>query len=175
MRSGVAETASSYAVLHTLPEKEAGSARRAPPLAETHVLIGWYKNAAHLEWVHAKKHYNFRMDVERSSLRLKPKVSGAKYLLLHGYKGVTSPCLFKVSAEGPRVFSKAAMLKLGYPSDNPKDFYLVFDVVPAEGFEGYEWDYRKLPERLSNRQSAEPQTITLDALMAAAQRNLLAG
>ncbi len=60
------------------------------------------------------------------------------------------------------------MLKLEYPSTNPKDFYLVFDVVPADGFEGYDWDYTKLPERLSNRQSAEPQTITLDALMAAA-------
>ena len=43
--------------------------------------------------------------------------------------------------------------------------YLVYDVAPAKGFEGYEWDYRKLPERLQNRASAEPQTITLDALM----------
>jgi hypothetical protein len=83
--------------------------------------------------------------------------------------------LFKVYKTGPRVLSKKAMLDLGYPSDQPKDFYLVFDVVPADGFEGYEWDYRKLPERLQNRQSAEPQTITLDALMAIARKNLLAG
>jgi hypothetical protein len=48
-------------------------------------------------------------------------------------------------------------------------------VVRAEGYEGYEWDYRKLPERLQNRASAEPQTITLDALMAVAKENLLAG
>lgn len=45
---------------------------------------------------------------------------------------------------------------------------LVYDVAPAEGFDGYEWDYRKLPERLQNCASAQPQTITLDALMATA-------
>jgi len=169
----VQEAPTPYAVLHKLPEREIGNVRRAPPLAETHVLIGWYKNAEHLAWVHAKKRYNFRMDIERGSLRLKPEVSGAQYLLLHSNKGATSPCLFKVLSEGPRVFSRAAMMKMDYPSENPKDFYLVFDVVPAEGFEGYEWDYRKLPERLKNRASAEPQTITLDVLMAAAEGNLL--
>ncbi len=95
----VQEAPSSYAVLHTLPEKETGSTRRVPPLAETHVLIGWYKNSEHLAWIHAKQLYNFRMDIERGSLRLKPEVSGAQYLLLHSYKGVTSPCLFKVSNE----------------------------------------------------------------------------
>jgi predicted component of viral defense system (DUF524 family) len=168
------EAPASHAVLRKLPEKVAGSERRTPPLAETHVLIGWYKNEAHLEWIREKRRYNFRMDVERGSLHLKPDVSGAQYLLLHSYKGATS-MLFKVYKTGPRVLSKKAMLDLGYPSDQPKDFYLVFDVVPADGFEGYEWDYRKLPERLQNRQSAEPQTITLDALMAIARKNLLAG
>jgi len=34
---------------------------------------------------------------------------------------------------------------------------------------------RQIPERLQNRASAEPQTITLDALMAMAEGNLLAG
>lgn len=76
-----------YAVLHKLPEKETGSARRAPPLAETHVLIGWYKNNAHLAWVLKAGLYNFRMDVERGSLRLRPEVSAAQYLLLHSHKG----------------------------------------------------------------------------------------
>lgn len=116
--------------------------------------------------------YNFRMDIERGSLNLKPEVSGAQYLLLHRYKGASST-LFKVRTLGPRVLSKKAMLDLGYPSKNPKDFYLVFDVEPAEGFKGYEWDYHKLPERLKNRKSADPQTVTLDLLMSVARRNLL--
>jgi PD-(D/E)XK nuclease superfamily len=86
----VQEAPALYEVLHKLPEKDAVH-RRAPPLAETHVLIGWYKDKAHLDWVLNSKLYNFRMDVERGSLRLKPEVSGAAYLLLHSHRGTTSP------------------------------------------------------------------------------------
>lgn len=169
----VQEVPASYAVPHKLPEKDAGSARRAPPLAETHVLIGWYKDSAHLEWVLKSGLYNFRMDVARGSLRLKPEVAGAQYLLLHSHKGATSPSLMRVSKEGPRVLSRDALKAKGYPGEPSSPFYLVYDVTPAEGFDIYEWDYRKLPERLQNRASAEPQTITLDALMAATEGNSL--
>ena len=67
------------------------------------------------------------------------------------------------------------MKEKGYPGEPSQPFYLVYDAVPAPEFEGYEWDYSKLPERLQNRQSAEPQTVTLDELMAIAKENLLAG
>jgi hypothetical protein len=170
----VQEAPAAYAVLHKLPEKDVGH-RRAPPLAETHVLIGWYKDKAHLEWVQKSKHYNFRMGKTPGSLHLKPEVSGAAYLLLHSYRGATSSSLFRIVKEGPRVWSNEQLIKDGYPSEPSQPFYLIYDVEPADGFEGYEWDYRKLPERLQNRQSAEPQTITLDALMAVAGRNLLTG
>lgn len=49
----------------------------APPLAATHVLIGWFKDEAHLTWVMTSNLYYFRMDVECGSLRLKPEVCGA--------------------------------------------------------------------------------------------------
>lgn len=169
----VKEAPASFAVLSRLPEKVTGSGRRAPPLAETHVLIGWYKDDAHLRWVLQSGLYNFRMDIERGSLRLKPEVSGAQYLLLHSYEGATNPSLLRVSKDGPRVLSRDALKGRGYPGDPSKPFYLVYDVAPAEGFESYKWDYRKLPKRLQNRQSAEPQTITLDALMTVAQENLV--
>lgn len=171
----VQEAPTPYAVLHKLPEKDISNSRRAPPLAETHVLIGWYKDKAHLEWVLKSGLYNFRMDVERGSLRLKPEVSGAQYLLLHSHKGATNPSLFRVSEKGPRVLSREVLKAKGYPGDPSRPFYLVYDVTPAEGFEAYKWDYRKLPERLQKRASAEPQTITLDALMAVAKGDLLVG
>ncbi len=171
----VQEAPTPYAVLHKLPEREIGNVRRAPPLAETHVLIGWYKDKTHLEWVLKSGLYNFRMDVERGSLRLKPEVSGAKYLLLHSHKGATSPSLLRVSKEGPRVLSRDALKAKGYPGEPSRPFYLVYDVTLADGFDGYEWDYRKWPDRLLNRASAEPQTITLDVLMASAEGNLLVG
>lgn len=168
------ETAASYKVLLKLPEKEADTSQRARPLAETHVLIGWYKNDAHLKWILREGLYNFRMDTGHGSLRLKPDVSGAQYLLLHSYKGVTSQGLMRVAKAGPRVLSREALIAKGYPGEPSRPFYLVYDLAPAEGFDGYQWDFKKLPERLQNRQSAEPQTITLDALMANAERTLLA-
>ena len=72
------------------------------------------------------------------------------------------------------MLSRERLKERGYPSEPSQPFYLVYNVVPAPGFEGYEWDYPKLPERLQNRQSAEPQTVTLDELMAIAKENLLA-
>lgn len=169
------EAPANYAVLSKLPERDIGSKRRAAPLAETYVLVGWYKDEAHLKWILHEKLYNFRMDTERGSLRLNPEVSGAKYLLLHSSKNATSQGLMRVSKEGPRVLSREALKAKGYPGEPSRPFYLVYNVEPAEGFEGYEWDYKRLPERLQNRQSAEPQTVTLDALMAVAKENLLAG
>lgn len=169
------EAPASYAVLSKLPEFDGATRRRAPPLAETHVLVGWYKDEAHLKWVLAKKLYNFRMDTKAGSLRLTPEASGAQYLLLHSYKGKTNSGLFRIAKEGPRVFSQEKLKENGYPGEPSQPFYLVYNVVPAPGFEGYEWDYSKLPERLQNRQSAEPQTVTLDVLMAIAKENLLAG
>lgn len=171
----VQEAPAGYKVTGKLPEFDGASRRRAPPLAETHVLVGWYKDEAHLKWVLARKMYNFRMDTGAGSLRLKPEVSGAQYLLLHSYKGKTATGLFRVAKEGPRVLPCEKLVEKGYPGKPSQAFYLVYDVEPAPGFEGYEWEYSKLPERLQNRQSATPQTITLDELMAVAKENLLAG
>lgn len=169
------EAPAGYKVTGKLPEFDGSSRRRAPPLAETHVLVGWYKDDAHLKWVLARNMYNFRMDTGAGSLRLKPEVSGAQYLLLHSYKGKTAAGLFRISKEGPRVLSKEKLLEKDYPGTPSQPYYLVFDVEPAPGFEGYEWEYSKLPERLQNRQSATPQTVPLDELMAVAKENLLVG
>jgi predicted component of viral defense system (DUF524 family) len=170
----VQEAQASYVVSNKLPEFDGATRRRAPPPAETHVLVGWCKDENHLKWVLAQKLYNFRMDMNAGSLRLTPEASGAQYLLLHS-KGNASSGLFRVAKEGPRVLSREKLTEKGYPSAPSQPYYLVYNVVPALGFEGYEWDYSKLPEHLQNRQSAEPQTVTLDELMAVASENLLAG
>lgn len=169
------ESPAGYKVTGKFPEFGGATRRRAPPLAETHVLVGWYKDEAHLKWVLARNMYNFRMDTGAGSLRLKPEVSGAQYLLLHSYKGKTAAGLFRVAKEGPRVLSREALKANGYPGELSKPFYLVYNVEQAPGFEGYEWEYSKLSERLQNRQSATPQTVTLDELMTVAKENLLAG
>lgn len=56
----------------------------------------------------------------------------------------------------------------GYPGEPNGDFYLVFDIEQASEFDGYSWDFTKLPNRLGGRQSAAPFVVTLDAVLAAA-------
>ncbi|MDO8331078.1 MAG: DUF2357 domain-containing protein [Fluviicoccus sp.] len=158
------DQAAHYEVLQPIPER-LNEGNRLPPPSETHVLVGWYKTNEHLQWVLKNKLYNFRMDSSRGSLRLPREVAGAQYLLLHTDKGVTCPTLLKISADGPRVFSRERLIEKAYPGKPSQPFYLVFDVEPAHGFEGYHWDYLKLPERAAGRNSATPQWLTLDVLM----------
>ena len=159
-------------ILNKVPDVDISTHSRLPPLAETHVLIGWYKDEAHLKWVLDKKLYNFRMNTSVGSLRLKPEVSGARYLLLHSYNGKTSPALFRVSDIGPRVFSRTKLTERGYPGSPSQPFYLVYDVEPDPAFKDYSWDYKKLPKNIQNRYSAVPQTVTLDELMMAATQKI---
>ena len=158
-----------FMVLKRLPEYDKSSHFRLPPPAETFVLIGWYKNYEHLRWILNRKLYNFRMNTSIGSLRLRHEIFGASYLLLHSYKGESSQNLFRISEEGPRVFSKEKLKELGYPGIPTQDFYLVFDVEPDPEFNGYEWNYLKLSGMLQSRHSAIPQTVTLDELMSTAK------
>lgn len=169
------EAPASYAVLSKFPEFDGATRRRAQPPAETHVLVGWYKDEAHLKWVLARKLYNFRMDTERGSLRLTPEVSGAQYLLLHGEGAKAVPGLLRITSKGPRILSKSALKHQHYPSEPGGDFYLVFDVVPAAEFDDFSWDYTKLTGKPEGRKSGWPFTVTLDVVLASARDNLLAG
>ena len=67
------------------------------------------------------------------------------------------------------MLSKDALKRKGYPGEPSGDFYLVFDVELASEFDGFKWDYAKLPNRPGGRQSAAPFAVTLDAVLAAAQ------
>jgi len=139
------------------------------------VLVGWRKDIAHLKWILGKGLYNFRMDARAGSLQLGPDITAAKYLLLHSEGSKAEPGLLRITSKGPRVLSKAALLDTGYPGTPKGDFYLVFDVEPASEFDGFSWDYAKLPGRPEGRQSAWPFTVTLDVLVASSSVNLLTG
>lgn len=163
------EAPAAYAVLDRISEFDESAKRRAPPPAETHVLVGWFKDDAHLLWIQTTNLYNFRMEMGAGSLRLGPEVSGARYLLLHGYKAKTAAGLFRISGRGPRVLSREKLQEEAYPGTPSQPYYLVYDLEPAPEFEDYQWDYHKLPDRLKGRQSAVPQTLTLDELLAVAR------
>lgn len=83
--------------------------------------------------------------------------------------------MLRITSKGPRVLSKDVLKRRGYPSEPNGDFYLVFDVELASEFDGFSWDYAKLPGRPEGRKSAWPFAVALDAVLATAKENLLAG
>lgn len=110
--------------------------------------------------------YNCRMDTTAGSLRLDPEITGARYLMLHGKVGKALSGLLRIKSQGPRVISKDALKSKGYPGEPGHDFYLIFDVKPAGEFDGYAWDYSKLPHKAEGRLSGWPYAVTLLTLMA---------
>lgn len=159
------EEPSEYQVRQAIPECEPESKRRHAPPAETFVLVGWCRGDEHRKWIVRERLYNCRMDTSAGSLRLKPEIAGAQYLLLHGDGAKAVPGLFRISSEGPRVISKDALKKKKYPGEPRQDHYLIFDIEPTDEFNDFEWDYPKLENRQENRKSAWPYSVTLAELL----------
>ena len=115
---------------------------------EDHVLIGYYKDAEHLNWILNKKLYNVRAGKDRGSLDLSSKVCGARYMLLYGKNGMYK---FRLDPNKVRVWSKENLEKSGY--NNPKhDFYLIFFIaeqIIRGDFAEMEFDNAKLKSLLN--------------------------
>lgn len=149
----------------TIPENYGDNRAFLP--TETTVLVGYY-HMEKLDWILNNKKYNARTGDTRGSLRLSPKETGAKYLLLHGPGETISNKLYKLSDKGPRIFSKADMVKNGYLNPS-NDFYLVFDISDKAEVEysHYQWDISKLAAYTPNYGSALPFAVTMAELMLA--------
>jgi hypothetical protein len=147
--------------------------KRHTPPADTHVLVGWYKDAAHLQWILSQGLYNFRMGATEGGLRLTPEVVGAQYVLLHGEDGLAFPGLLRVqhAAQGPSLMNKQQLIDQGYPSVPSREAYLVFEVAPAQRFEGIQWELKAIPNMPSNANEGFPFATTLDVLLQAANRS----
>ena len=141
---------------------------------DTHVLVAFYKDEMHLDWIKKTGLYNARTRSKRYSLRLGLGESTAKYLLLHSCGETKSSTLFRITEIGPRVFSKDALMKKGYPSPPTKqDFYLVYKVnddVEFE-FERTKWDVSKLDKYKTGRGSDLPFSVTMTELMKVVDKN----
>src|SRR5690554_620653 len=133
---------------------------------EVSVLIGFYKNEEHLEWILKHNLYNFRTGTDRGSLSLSEMRLNAKYLILHGKNELETDQIFKLTAKGPRIFSRNDLLKNGYPE--PKgELYVVFQLErdASEDFEKIRIDLRELPQFMTYRNSAKPFSATLSEVL----------
>lgn len=132
---------------------------------DTFVLVGFYKNDEHLVWITQNSLYNARTGSTRGSLRLSPKETGAKYILLHTHGETQTGRILKLKKNGPRIFSKQDMLNKSYP-DPSQDFYLVYDIGKAENeFEKMTWNITKLDGYTAHRGSGIPFATSLTNLM----------
>jgi hypothetical protein len=153
-------------MIEILPETYGKNRNLLPD--DTFVLIGFYKDADHLNWIISNGLYNVRTGTTRGSLRLSPKETGAKYLLLHTLDEIKTGRLLKLKETGPRIFSKKDLTNKSY--ENPsQEFYLVFDIEePIEKeFENMTWDITRLDGYSGARLSALPFSVSLTELMKA--------
>ena len=136
---------------------------------ETFVLIGFYKDEEHLNWICKNKIYNTRIADARGSVKLGIGESSAKYLLLHTHGEINTGKLFKIVESGPRIYSRNDLGRLGYQSQSQTEFYLVYkiDSIVESEFENVKWDISKLPGYTSGRGSGLPFSQTLAELMKA--------
>jgi predicted component of viral defense system (DUF524 family) len=133
---------------------------------DTFVLVGFYKSKEHYDWIKTNKLYNFRTGSGNGSLILDKETVSSKYLLLHTTGDSDSEQLWRIVGKGPKVFSKADLIKLDYPSPS-QDNYLMLEIEPVSDieFENIRWEFKKLKNYLTARTSAFPYTASLTELM----------
>ncbi len=134
---------------------------------ETFVLIAFYKDEEHLRWIMKHQFYNARTGTTRGSLRLSPKETGAKYILLHTAGETKTNRIIKIKEIGPRIFSKQNMIDLKYPNPEPTNYYLVYDIEDnvEEELKNHVWDITKLDAFKTKQGSGIPFTTSLTNLM----------
>jgi hypothetical protein len=149
-----------------LPERDAVENERPVPPAEHSVLVGWCDSEQQLEWIRRTGLYNFRAGLRRGSIRLEPAIADARHLLLHGHGNKAWPGLYRIKKRGPRIFTAEELLRIGYSSTpDPEAIYAVFDVEPDAFYNGWKWDYTKLPGKKGSFSSAEPFAVNLVSLL----------
>lgn len=155
----------SHAINMSLPET-IGSNRNLLP-DDTNVLVGYYEDQQHLEWIISSKLYNTRINNKKGPIQLHSSITSAKYLLLHSKGEKHSNKFFKLTAGGPRVFSKQDLLKKKYPTPPSQDLYLVFEIDPCleADFKKYEWDIAKLKGFKKGESYALPFAASLAEVM----------
>ena len=163
----------SKSVREEMPEP-AGDNRDFLP-DETWVVLGYVKNDKQLEWIRKTGLYNFRTGTQNGSIRLSRNLVSSRYLLLHAHG--ESIQFVRLADEGPRVFRRSDLLRMGYPpSDNEEkkkdDIYIVYRLEPNNTepeWVQYHWQISEVTDNKGNR-SAVPESVKLIDLMLKAKK-----
>lgn len=138
---------------------------------ETFVLVGYYKNQKHLNWIKQNKLYNIRADGRRGSIPITYKELNAKFLLLHTKESHNAE-LWLIKNNYPTILSQAQMISKNYPTPNGAS-YLVFELKnqEIEGLNHRKWNvknlqkYNELITQPESFNGTTPFIITLTELL----------
>lgn len=136
---------------------------------ETSVLIGYYLDQKHLDWIISEKKYNGRTGRRRGAMDLTPEIIGARYLILHTKKEKVSGRIYKIiqsENQRPNIALSSEAIFNKYPHKKDVVYsYLVFNIEEAEEeFRGKIWRVSDLPN-YSPSLDAFPFTCTITELM----------
>jgi predicted component of viral defense system (DUF524 family) len=112
--------------------------------SETFVLVGYYKDDKHLEWINDSKLYNVRYG---DKYELTPNEIGATYLLLYSKEQTSSNKFYKLSSKGPKVYTDTELKDdLKYKTKPSQPMYLVYSIATdiEKEFENLEFDLTKI-------------------------------
>lgn len=139
----------------------------ANPEETPYVLVGYYKNQRHLEWILNTGLYNLRMGTDRGAVCLGKEESSARYILLHTKGETVTGKLFRILDNGPRVYARDLLLRLKYPGSPAHSFYLVYQVTPVaeRKWRGKSWDISQLPGYQTGHRAAIPFAVPLSELL----------
>lgn len=156
-------------IIHERMPEPAGDNRDFLP-DETWVVLGYVKNDKHLEWIRKTGLYNFRTGTQNGSIRLSRNLVSSRYILLHSHgKSIE---FVRLADEGPRVFRRSDLLRMGYPpsenEENKKDdIYIVYQLESQQTepeWAQYRWNISDVTS-LKGNQMAIPLPVKLSELM----------
>lgn len=160
--------------IHERMPESAGDNRDFLP-DETWVVLGYVKNDKHLEWIRKTGFYNFRTGTQNGSVRLSRNLVSSRYILLHSHgKSIE---FVRLADEGPRVFRRSDLLRMGYPpsenEENKKDdIYIVYRLESQQTepeWAQYRWNISDVTN-LKGNQMAIPLPVKLSELMQKVQK-----
>lgn len=132
--------------------------------SETFVLIGYYKNQEHLDWIvnNPQKYYNVRYG---EKYKLSVNDISAHYLLLYSKDDKQTHLFYKIKKGGPKFYSKEELKNLlNYPFTPTQPMYMVYELdddLDVE-FKNKTWDLSNL-KNLND--SKKPYSVSLLELM----------
>ena len=164
-------------VMESLPEPVHENRDFLPD--ETSVIVAYYKGQEHLDWILQNHLYNVRAGDSKGSITLDNDLINARYLLLHNVK--ESYHLIRIKKEGPKIYSRAELVKMGYPQyrisgtdkiDTAREqteankIYLVFKLFKNNSAED-----ELLAYRWTNIRETRPHTENLVKLISRAKKH----